>query len=136
MARLVMLNHSASTTATRLTHPRTGANIRKFGLKRITVWNEQGTIGGGFNLNNQASGSVGLWGVLELYDSTSATPSATDLVMRIPVSGKSRLTFDLPDHGIVFKNGIVLDIGSEKSNNGSDTMSVQLLGFEYTNVRT
>tara|TARA_Y100001963_G_scaffold130527_1_gene186920 strand:+ start:991 stop:1377 length:387 start_codon:yes stop_codon:yes gene_type:complete len=127
MARLLMLNHSATTSAARMTHPRTGKNIRKFGLRRITIWNEQGTIGGDF----QAT-SVGAWGVLEIYDSTSTSPAAGDLVMRIPVSGKSRLSFDLPDNGIVFKDGIVLDIGSDQSSNGTKPMAVQLLGFEYS----
>ena len=127
MARLVMLNHSATTTATRITHPRTGKNIRKFGLRRITIWNEQGAIGGSFTQT-----SIGAWGVLEIYDSTSTSPAASDLVMRIPVSGKSRLSFDLPDNGIVFKDGIVLDIGSDQTNNGTKPMSVQLLGYEYS----
>lgn len=132
MARLLMLNHSATTSAARMTHPRTGKNIRKFGLRRITIWNEQGTVGGAFNLDGENSAGVGLWGVVEIYDSTSTSPAAGDLVMRIPVSGKSRLTFDLPDNGIIFKDGIVVDIGSEKSNNGTKPMAVQLLGFEYS----
>tara|TARA_R100000995_G_C3417426_1_gene92280 strand:- start:102 stop:503 length:402 start_codon:yes stop_codon:yes gene_type:complete len=132
MARLLQLNHDATTTAARMTHPRTGKNIRKFGLKRVCIWNEQGTVGGAFNINSENSGGVGLWGVVEIYDSTSTSPAAGDLVMRIPVSGKSRLTFDLPDNGIIFKDGVVVDIGSEKSNNGSKPMSIQLLGYEYS----
>ena len=79
--------------------------------------------------------SVGLWGVLEIYDSASDSPAAKDLIMRIPVSAKSRLAIDLPGHGLVIKNGVVLKIGSEKSNNGNRQMSVQLLGYEYSMVR-
>tara|TARA_R110002020_G_C16122581_1_gene760463 strand:+ start:557 stop:976 length:420 start_codon:yes stop_codon:yes gene_type:complete len=138
MARLLMLSgNTASTSGSNVVHPRTDRQIRKFGVKKIICWNDNGTVGGAFSgLGN--SDAMGTYGVLELHDTydapggSSPTTSTSTLVMRIPVSGKSRLSIELPENGFVFKDGIIAKLGAEGSNNGGNKIYFQLVGYEYS----
>lgn len=139
MARLLMLSGkiNSSSTPVNVTHPRTGKQIRKFGVRKIILWNDNGTVGGainGFNLSE----AIGTYGVIELHDMYEAAggPDASisnddKLVMRFPVSGKSRMAFEVPGNGFVFKDGILVRLGTDESSNSSANIYFQLVGYEY-----
>jgi len=139
MARLIMLSN-VKNNATPLTvvHPRSGRAIRKFSLRKIICWNDTGVLGGSMKLPIwNLDESMGAYGVLELYDEYAVTGNtdpvtAANLVMRIPVSAKSRLSLELPGKGLVFKRGVRVKLGTESSTNSSKKMHFQLVGYEYS----
>jgi len=118
-------------------HPRTGKQIRKFGVKKIILWNATGTLGGAFEGLGEED-TIGTYGVIELHDKydtvggSSPTVADSDCIMRIPVSGKSRLVLELPGNGLIFKSGILIKIGTEKSSNSGHYIHYQLVGYEYS----
>ena len=146
MARLVMLSgkiggHADMTNhVNTVVHPRTERPIQGFGLRKITVWNANGTVGGAWSGLGE-SDDTGTFGILEVYDEYNGlatdhsdyndAASADNLKMRIPVSGKSRLELELPGDGMYFREGIRVAIGPDASDNDGDWMYYQLTGYEY-----
>ena len=155
MARLMMLvgyatgsdasdGGSYADSTFRMIHPRTLLPIRKFGVRQIIAWNRNGVTGGAISgLGSDADDTIGAFGCIELHDTFNAPTDITTCMMKIPISGKSRIDLDVPENGLVFRHGIWLRVGEEgaagAANNGWETGSggpgkridVQLVGYEY-----
>ena len=153
MARLIMISGYAvssdvndggsyADSTYQMLNPRTSKPIRKFGLKQIIAWNRNGTVGGalvGFG-NEEA---IGAFGAIELHDTATRPTDNTTMMMKIPISAKSRIDMELPDKGLIFKHGIYIRVGEEGLNNGwvsnetqppsgtGQKIDVQLVGYEY-----
>tara|TARA_Y100000310_G_C20496944_1_gene722018 strand:+ start:582 stop:974 length:393 start_codon:yes stop_codon:yes gene_type:complete len=106
-------------------HPRTGKGVGRFRVKQIIAWN----INGEEDSIKFSTDSPG-YGVFELYDSGSTTPTSTELRMRVPISSKSRINLTIPQSGLTFEKGIWMGIGDNSSKNAEEKIYVQLVGYE------
>jgi hypothetical protein len=141
MARLLMLSGSLThgDGVENVIHPRSGKQIRKFGVRKVILWNDNGVVGGAMKLPLWSlDEDMGAYGVIEFYDGhdhaggSSPTVGSDKPLIRIPVSGKSRLVLEFPGAGLIFKKGLLAKIGSEGSNNDSNKrIYYQLVGYEY-----
>ena len=125
MARLIMLskNLAGGASVSKIVHPRTGQGVGKFRVKQIIAWN----MNGGDLI--QFADADANFGLFELYDSVG-TPTADDLLMRIPVSSKSRINLTISQSGVTFAKGIWMKVGTESDDNDDKKIYLQLVGYE------
>ena len=127
MARLMMISktQTGGAAVAQILNPRTGVGIGKFRIKQIIAWNINGLddtlVLGAESVN---------YGVIELYNSGTSTPTAADLIMRIPVSSKSRINLTIPEKGITFDEGIWAKVGGEGNDNDDRNIYIQFVGYE------
>ncbi len=127
MARLMMVSkeQAGGADVAEVLHPRRGVGIGKFRIKQIIAWNINGLddsiVTGAESVN---------YGVIELYNSDHSIPTAADLMMRIPVSSKSRINLTIPEKGITFDDGIWVKVGDEGNDNDDKKIYLQLVGYE------
>ena len=150
MARLVMLSGnigvSDNADVDTVIHPRTKRPIQAFGLRKIVIWNSNGTVGAAMSgMGN--SDDLGTYGILEVFDEYNGsyvstlgqnesgqnrdTADEANKVLRIPVSGKSRIVLELPGNGMFFRDGIRVAVGSDANFNDGKDMYYQFVGYEY-----
>jgi hypothetical protein len=126
MARLIMISKDleGGAAVSKMVHPRTGQGVGRFRVKQIIAWNMNG-----INNTFKFSAIAPNYGAFELYDS-SVTPAAEDLIMRIPVSSKSRINLTIPQSGVTFEKGIWMKVGAESNDNDDKKIYLQLVGYE------
>ena len=126
MARLMMVSKNlvGGAAVSQILHPRTKQGVGRFRVKQIIAWNMNG-----INNTFQFSTIAPNYGLFELYDSVGI-PDTNDLVMRIPVSSKSRINLTLPEAGMTFEKGIWMAVGTECNNNDDKKIYLQLVGYE------
>ena len=104
------------------------------------MWNTAGTEGSALS-GFGGSDTIGTYGVLEIFDEYYAAggangPAGSNKVMRIPISGKSRIVLELPGDGMYFREGIRVGVASDpggvaNSYNHGQQIYYQLVGYEY-----